>query len=57
MVENMKASNPSAFLTGKQLAEEIHVKDKDSLGIALISNVSTCPLCDGKLLTKIDRPI
>ena len=31
-------------------------KDKYSLGIVLISNVSTCPSCNGKLLTKIDRP-
>lgn len=59
MVENIQAFNQSAFLTDKQLAEEIHVlgnKDKYSLGIVLISNVSTCPSCNGKLLTKIDRP-
>ena len=59
MVENIQAFNQSAFLTDKQLAEKIHVlgiKDKYSLGIVLISNVSTCPSYNGKFLTKIDRP-
>ena len=59
-VENLRLLNEQAFVTDKQLADEIHALQTmpevgTPLGVVLISSKTRCGLCDGKLLIRYDR--
>ncbi len=58
-VENLKILSEKAFATDKQLISEVHALDtpfcSSPLGIVLVSPLTNCKLCGGKLLLRNDR--
>jgi len=59
-VENLRLLNEQAFVTDKQLTDEIHALQTmpeagTPLGVVLISSKTACSLCGGKLLIRHDR--
>lgn len=59
-VENLKSLNEKAFVTDKQLVNEIHALPQtpsslSPLGIILVPPRTNCKLCGGKLLVRNDR--
>lgn len=58
-VENLQLLTPPAFVSDRQLMNEVHSfspREKHPLGLILISPHQKCSLCGGKLLTRQDRP-
>ena len=60
-VENLHVINEKAFVSDKQLTNEIHALCTTSstphqIGIVLVSSHSKCQLCEGNLLVRGDRP-
>lgn len=52
-VQNLEYLNKAAFSTDKQLLSEVCT---NSIGVVLISTRQKCGACDGKLITRADRP-
>ena len=59
LVENLEFLDSKAFETDQRLLKVLHSAEgyhKQPLGIVLISSNTTCRLCGGKLLVRVDRP-
>jgi len=59
-LDNFRAIHPAAFVSDKELTEElVHMQKRDGggeLGVVLISDKSSCLLCGSNLRLRTDRP-